>query len=62
METLLFIVFAMLVAFLAGTSRTREPQIVYVPVEPANKPGGMGCLPLLLLGALALMALGILRI
>lgn len=38
-----------------------QPTIVYVPVEVAQERGGLGCLPLLIIGALALLALVIVR-
>lgn len=38
-----------------------QPTIIYVPVEVAEARGGLGCLPLLLIGALALLALGAVR-
>lgn len=34
-----------------------RPQVIYVPLEADEPGGGLGCLPLLLLGALVVFAL-----
>lgn len=39
-----------------------QPTIIYVPLEVAERRGGLGCLPLIVVGVLALLALGVLRI
>ena len=39
-----------------------QPQIMYVPVEVANpQGGGMGCLPVIVIGIMVLLALGVIR-
>jgi hypothetical protein len=41
-----------------------EPQIIYIQAVPSPLPqeGGIGCLPVLIVGFLLLLALGIIRI
>jgi len=56
MESLLLIIGIAAVALLLVRPAPR-PQIIYVPVEVAEERGGLGCLPLLVAGVLALLAL-----
>jgi len=38
-----------------------QAQIIYVPLEVAEERGGLGCLPLIVVALLALLALGLIR-
>jgi hypothetical protein len=42
--------------------RPPRTQVIYIPVEPVERQGDMGCLPLLIVGILALLVLGAIRI
>jgi len=61
METLLLIVGITAVAFFLFRPAP-GPQIVYVPVEVATtQGGGLGCLPLIIIGIIVLLAMGVVR-
>jgi hypothetical protein len=55
METLFLIVGIAAVVLLLARPQGQQPQIIYVPVEVAGERGGVGCMPLLLVGVLALV-------
>ena len=66
MDTLLTII---LIAVVAGMVLNMlrpapRPQVIYVPIEVAEARGKLGCLPLIVVGALALLllALGVIRV
>ena len=41
---------------------TPQPQIIYIPVEvAAPQGGGLGCLPVIIIGIILLLALGVIR-
>ena len=61
MDTLLLIIGLVAVA-LVLLRPTARPMIVYVPIEVAEAHGGLGCLPLLVVALLVLLALGVGRI
>lgn len=39
-----------------------RPTIIYVPVEVVEERGGRGCLPLIVVALLVLLALGVVRV
>jgi len=58
MDTLLIIILiAVVLALVVNALRPAPPQIVYVPIETPAQDGGMGCLPLIMLGILVFVAL-----
>jgi hypothetical protein len=61
METLLLIIGVVVIALLVFRSAPRT-QIIYVPVEVAEPQGGLGCLPLIVVAVLVLLALGAIRV
>jgi len=61
METVLLIIGAVAAA-LVLLRPAAPPTIIYVPVEVAEPRHGLGCLPLIVIGVLALLALGVLRV
>ena len=63
MDTLLVIGLVAFVVLLLGLMRpTPTTQIVYVPVEVGTAPrGGIGCLPLVVIGLVLLVARGVIR-
>jgi len=56
METLLLIIGIVAAALILFRPAPR-PQIIYVPIEVAEERGGLGCLPLIVVGVLALLVL-----
>jgi hypothetical protein len=60
METLLLIIGVVALALVLRPAP--QPTIIYVPVEIAKVRGGLGCLPLVVVAALVLLALGVLRV
>lgn len=56
METLLLIIGIVAVALLLIRPAPR-PQIIYVPLEVADERGGLGCLPLIVVGIMVLLVL-----
>jgi hypothetical protein len=56
METVLLII-GIAVAALVLFHPAPRPQILYVPMEVAEPQGGLGCLPLIIVGVLALLVL-----
>ena len=60
METLLLIIGIAAAALLLVRPAPR-PQIIYVPVEVVEERGGLGCLPLIVIGVLVLLALGVIK-
>ncbi len=62
MEILLLIIAGSVAALVLFRPAPRT-QIVYVPIEVAEAPqGGLGCLPLLVVAILILLALGVIRL
>jgi len=61
METLLLIIGIATAALLLVRPAPRS-QIVYVPLEVAEERGGLGCLPLIVVGIMVLLVLGVIRI
>jgi hypothetical protein len=63
METLLLLIGIIIAALVFIRPAAPRPQIIYVPVEVVEPRGsGLGCLPLLIVGVLALLALGVIGI
>jgi len=61
METLLLIIGSIAVAMFLFRPAS-QPQIMYVPVEVvAPQGGGLGCLPVIVVGIVLLLALGVIR-
>ncbi len=64
MDTLLIIILFGFVVGLVMTMLRPAPrtQVIYVPVEVADeRGGGLGCLPLIVIAFLMLLALGVIR-
>ena len=59
METLLII--GIVAAALLLFRPALRTQIVYVPVEVVEERGGLGCLPLIIVAVLVLLALGVIK-
>ena len=58
METLLLIIGGIAVALFLFRPAP-QPQIMYVPVEVVNpQGGGLGCLPVIIIGLMVLLVLG----
>jgi hypothetical protein len=55
------LIIGIVVAALALFRSALRPMIVYVPLEVVEECGGLGCLPLLIVAALMLLALGVIR-
>jgi hypothetical protein len=61
MEIMLLIAVGIVVA-LVFSRRAPRTQIIYVPIEVVEESqGGLGCLPLLVVAILLLLALGVIR-
>jgi hypothetical protein len=61
METLLLIIALVIVALVLFRPAPRT-QIIYVPMEVVEEPQGeLGCLPLIVVAVLLLLALGVIR-
>ncbi|HMQ30848.1 MAG TPA: hypothetical protein PKD53_08970 [Chloroflexaceae bacterium] len=56
-EAILVIFMLLLVLALVAGNRRAAPTILYIPVETQREYGGSGCLPLLILGGVLLLAL-----
>lgn len=61
MDTLLLIMGGVALAVLL-VRPAPQPTIIYMPVEVAEPRGGLGCLPLIIVGVLVLLALGVVRV
>jgi hypothetical protein len=59
MESVLIISVIVCAVLLAGFRRRPQPQIIYVVAQAPQHQNGLGCLPLLILGALVLVALDV---
>lgn len=59
MDTLLIIILiAVVLAFVLSALRpASRPQIIYVPIETPAQSSGLGCLPLIVVGLIALLVL-----
>jgi len=65
MDTVLTIILIGVVAGLVMTMLrpAPRPEIIYVPIEiPEERGDGMGCLPMIIIGIVVLLALGIIRL
>lgn len=60
METLLLIIGIAIAAMVFFRPAPRT-QVIYVPVEVAEERGGLGCLPLIIVAVLVLLALGVIK-
>ena len=56
---LVLLVIVIVVAFVFRPAQTR---VVYVPMEPVETRDELGCLPLIVLGLVALVVLGVIRL
>jgi hypothetical protein len=62
METLLLIVGIVFIVLMLLRSAPRS-QVIYVPIEVTEEhSGGLGCLPLIVVGIMVLVALGVIRL
>jgi hypothetical protein len=59
MDTLLIVILiAVVLALVVSALRPApRPQIIYVPIETPAQSGGLGCLPLIVVGLMALLVL-----
>ena len=58
MDTLLLII-GFVAAALVLLRPAPRPQVIYVPIEVTEARGGLGCLPLIVVAVLVLLALGV---
>lgn len=60
-ELLLIVIIAAIAVAFARLRPAPQRQVIYVPLEVIDEPRGWGCMPLIVLGIIMVLAVGLIR-